>query len=251
MLITPFVFLLGPILSFAQDPVPKAVVYSGCTVPNAVALTFDDGPYKYGPMISDLLASKSAKGTFFVNGYNYDCIYDNKVATRLQYVYNAGHQICSHTWSHPDLTNLTAFEITEELRKIDDALYTVLGINTTFLRPPYGNYNTTVRELAPNKTFILWDFDSGDSVGKSVNQSEKLYNKTIQDNPTNILALNHETEKTTAMNLTAYAIDALQAANYSLVTVAECLGLEPYTNIGPIGIYNDTTWFCPEDEEDD
>jgi hypothetical protein len=35
--------------------------------------------------------------------------------------------------------------------------------------------------------------------------------------------------------LVAYAIDKLQAANYTLVTVAECLGLAPYSFVGQLG----------------
>ncbi|KAJ6577580.1 carbohydrate esterase family 4 protein [Mycena capillaripes] len=247
-----FLFLLFPILSLAQRSIeasaPKAVVYSGCTIPNTVALTFDDGPYIYGDIISQTLTSKGAKGTFFVNGYNYNCIYSRKVAARLQDVYNSGHQICSHTWSHPDLTKLNATQIAAELEKIDTALFKILGIKTNFVRPPYGSYNNLARQVASqmNKSFILWDFDSGDSVGATLQQSEAAY-KQAMGNIT--IALNHETEKTTAMSLVEFAIDKFQEAGYKLVTAAECLGLDPYTFIGPPQ-QRDDTWFCPEKDDD-
>ncbi|KAJ7671434.1 carbohydrate esterase family 4 protein [Mycena polygramma] len=225
---------MAPILSFARPSVQavsprRAVVHTTCTVPNTVALTFDDGPYKYMTNISDILVHKSAKGTFFVNGDNYDCIYDTKVAARLQYVYSAGHQICSHSWSHPDLVALDESEIAGEFSQIDDALMKILGVATPFLRPPYGSYNNLVREVAfqQNKTLILWDFDSQDSLNATVEQSEGYYDQMIQSDASSFIALNHETE--------SYAVDALQAANYSLVTVAECLGLEPYSFVGPLG----------------
>ncbi len=36
-----------------------------------------------------------------------ECIYDQAEIDRVKYVYNAGHQVASHTWSHADLTTLT------------------------------------------------------------------------------------------------------------------------------------------------
>ncbi|KAJ7895121.1 carbohydrate esterase family 4 protein [Mycena leptocephala] len=234
MLFGTFTFLLTPILSLAQRPVElastrKAVLYSSCTVPNTVALTFDDGPYlyMYGTNISDILTSMGAKGTFFVNGNNYECIYGTKVAERLQYVYNSGHQICSHTWSHPDLTTLSEIEI---------ALMKILGVATPFLRPPYGSYNNLVREVAfqQNKSLVLWDMDSEDSLNATIQESEGYYDTAISSNVSTLLALNHETVGKDHP-APRYAVDALQAANYTLVTVAECLGLQPYTFVGPLG----------------
>ncbi|KAJ6596020.1 carbohydrate esterase family 4 protein [Mycena sp. CBHHK59/15] len=230
---------------------PTATVYSRCTVPNTVALTFDDGPYKYMKDISDVLTANNAKGTFFVNGYNYDCIYDKDVVARLQYTYTQGHQICSHTWSHPHLTELNSTQITNELVELDTALYKILGIQPYFLRPPYGEYDDLVRQMAyqQNKGLVLWDFDSGDSIGATLQESEAAYDNVTASHPPNLLALNHETEKTTAKNLTLYAITELKNAGYNLVTVAECLGLQPYSIVGALGT-SDSTWFCPEDQHD-
>ncbi|KAJ8516799.1 hypothetical protein ONZ45_g5923 [Pleurotus djamor] len=54
-------------------PVHLAKVYTKCTVPNTVALTFDDGPSSYQPVIVKALRTVNAKGTFFVSG-NYMAI---------------------------------------------------------------------------------------------------------------------------------------------------------------------------------
>jgi hypothetical protein len=45
---------------------------------------------------------------------------------------------------------------------------------------------------------LLWDLDTGDSIGASVAQSEKVYSDAVAKNPKNILALNHETYSSTA-----------------------------------------------------
>ncbi|KAJ7503524.1 carbohydrate esterase family 4 protein [Mycena galericulata] len=249
MLDKTFLVLLFPLLALAQQ---SAKVYTACRVPMTAAPTFDDGPYKYMTQISDALSNKSAKGTFFVNGYNYDCIYDKRVAARLKYTYASGHQISSYTWSHPDLTTLNESAITDEFVKIDVALKKILGVTPFFFRPPYGNYNSLVRQVAfqQNKSLVLWDFDSEDSIGATVEESESYYDAVINSSVSTLLALNHETENTTAHVLVQYAIDKLQAANYSLVTVSECLGIPPYSSVEEPGTRDDT-WFCPEEDSDD
>ncbi|KAJ7284379.1 carbohydrate esterase family 4 protein [Mycena rebaudengoi] len=227
----------------------QAIVYTSCKVPGTAAVTFDDGPWIHHAEISDLLLSKGAKGTFFVNGYNYDCIYDADVVSRLQQVYTSGHQIASHTWSHPDLAKMkNASQIQDEYAKIDTALYKILGIKTQFIRPPYGSYSKLARQVAfqMDKCFVTWDFDSGDSVGATLAESEDDYDRAVAGHPVSLLTLNHETVNTTASSLAAYAINVLQAAGLSLVTVADCLGLPAYTSEEGLG-KRDTTWFCPED----
>ncbi|KAJ7825955.1 hypothetical protein B0H13DRAFT_2121803 [Mycena leptocephala] len=134
------------------------------------------------------------------DGNNYECIYGTKVAERLQYVYNSGHQICSHTWSHPDLTTLSEIEIVGEFSQNDIALMKILGVATPFLRPPYGSYNNLVREVAfqQNKSLVLWDMDSEDSLNATIQESEGYYDTAISSNVSTLLALNHETVETTA-----------------------------------------------------
>ncbi|KAJ6460782.1 hypothetical protein DFH09DRAFT_1348281 [Mycena vulgaris] len=74
----------------------------------------------------------------------------------------------------------------------------VLGISSPFLRPPYGSYNTLVRQVAfqQNKSLVTWDFDSRDSLNATVQESEGYYDAVINTNITTLLALNHETQST-------------------------------------------------------
>ncbi|KAJ7470816.1 carbohydrate esterase family 4 protein [Mycena latifolia] len=248
ILLSALLVVAGPLHDRATLP----QVVENCVKNNTVALTFDDGPWIYMTYVSDVLTKYNVKGTFFVNGDNYDCIYHPDVIERLQYTFKAGHQIASHTWSHPDLNKLDQDESTDEIVKLDVAFKAILGIHTNFLRPPYGNYNDLVHQTASDldKILITWNFDSGDSVGKTWQQSEALYDKKIAKHPSTLIALNHETEENTAHILAEYAITKLQAAGYDLVTVAECLGLEPYASVGSAGT-RDSTWKCESDDDDD
>ncbi|KAF8954967.1 carbohydrate esterase family 4 protein [Flammula alnicola] len=219
-----------------------ATVYSRCTVPNTVALTFDDGP---GYDIVKELDAAGAKGTFFFNGNNYECIYNADEVKRVKYAYSHGHQLASHTWAHLDLTTLSWDKIHDEMWRVELALLRITGAYPAFMRPPYGNYNDLVRSASAirGQSLVLWDFDSQDSLGASVQTSENLYTSTIKKHPSTLLALNHEPLETTTHQVLPFAIQKLQAAGYKLVTLAECLGKNPYQSV--VAPSNpDSNWHC-------
>ncbi|KAG8747567.1 Carbohydrate esterase 4 protein [Ceratobasidium sp. 414] len=222
-----------------------AKVITKCTQPKTIAFTFDDGPYIYNKKIVDTLTANGAKGTFFVNGNNYGCIYDQGNVDRLKYAYGKGHQIASHTWSHAHLTQISSSQLTSEFTKTNTALKKTLGIEPAFMRPPYGEYNSKVQNEAGKygQSVVIWDFDSGDSVGKTASQSKNLYKSLIGKNPNNVLTLNHETYASTANDVLPYAIQLFKAKGYKMVTVAECLGQSPYKSTGSPG-KRDSTWKC-------
>jgi len=224
---------------------PLAKVVTKCTKAKTVALTFDDGPFVYAYDVSKALVAAGAKGTFFWNGNNYGCIYDADEQKRVKYVYAAGHQVASHTWAHLDLTTLSFDKIHDEMWKVEQALERILGAAPAFMRPPYGNYNDLVRQVAyqRNQTVATWDFDSEDSLGATVAQSKKLYDDLLKTNPNTILALNHEPIETTAHQVLPYVLGKLNAKGYKMVTLAECLGMPAYQWTKAPGT-PDSSWKC-------
>jgi peptidoglycan/xylan/chitin deacetylase (PgdA/CDA1 family) len=220
-----------------------AQIYSSCTVPNTVALTFDDGPYNYHRQIADLFTNAGAKTTFFMNGNNYGCIYDR--ASDIQYAYDRGHMVASHSWSHGNLQSFSNAQIVDSLYRTEEALSRIVGVLPGFMRPPFGSYNDQVRQVSGdrNQAIALWDFDSGDSTGSSAAQSKQIYANAINQRPSNMLFLNHETYSSTAFDVIPYAISQLQGAGYRLVTLAECLGVSPYAAVGTRQT-NDGSWTC-------
>ncbi|KAF9502560.1 carbohydrate esterase family 4 protein [Hydnum rufescens UP504] len=128
--------------------------------------------------------------------------------------------------------------------RIEQALERIVGVSPAFIRLPYRNYNNLVREVAKqrNQSVIMWDLNTGDSLGAGVAQSEKVY--AVAKNPRNILALNHETYSGTTETIVSYAIKLLQRKGYRLVTVAECPGgLAPYQWTAPPQT-SDPSWTC-------
>jgi len=237
--------LATPIEAPQVEARAAAKVITKCTKPKTIAFTFDDGPYIYNKKVVDTLTANGAKGTFFVNGNNYGCIYDQANVDRLKYAYSKGHQIASHTWSHAHLTQISASQLTSEFTKTNTALNKTLGIKPAFMRPPYGEYNSAVQTEAGKygQSLVIWDFDSGDSAGKTASQSKNLYKSLISKNPNNVLTLNHETHESTVNDVLPYAIKLFKAKGYKMVTVAECLGQSPYKSTGSPG-KRDSTWTC-------
>ncbi|CAE6439118.1 Chitin deacetylase [Rhizoctonia solani] len=220
-------------------------VVTKCTEPNTVAITFDDGPYNWTTELVDLLDSYGAKGTFFVNGNNYGCIYSEENAQRLKYLVKQGHQLASHTWAHAHLPQLTGDALDAEFFKTNDAIRKITGLSPAFMRPPYGEYNDEVVEKAAHngQTVVIWDFDSEDSIGATAEQSKKYYDNILDRHPSHILTLNHETIETTAHQVIPYALKKIKEKGYRMVTVAECLGQKPYqAQTEPA--HRDESWRC-------
>jgi peptidoglycan/xylan/chitin deacetylase (PgdA/CDA1 family) len=60
---------------------------------------------------------------------------------------DAGHEIASHTFDHPDLTTLSAKDLTRELTLPKAGLSKCYGTVTDFAAP-YGSYNATITKAA-------------------------------------------------------------------------------------------------------
>ena len=68
--------------------------------PNKIAITFDDGPDpEWTPKILDVLKQKQATATFFLIGIQAD-----KFSGLAKRIYDEGHTIGNHTFTHPDVT---------------------------------------------------------------------------------------------------------------------------------------------------
>lgn len=220
-------------------------IYNQCTVPGTVAITFDDGPFSYTQEIVDQFNAVNGKVTFFVNGMNFGCIYD--YASALQNAFNSGHQIASHTWSHPDLILLSLEQVQEESLRLNTALQKIIGVSPTFIRPPYGSYNdATVAALnsVGFTVFSLWTLDSGDSLGITVQEQQNRLSVSTGDKD-NVLF--HETSEAVSRQMIPYVISWAQNRNLRMVTVGECLGMNSstwYTSAPVASEIKNPSWVC-------
>jgi cellulose synthase/poly-beta-1,6-N-acetylglucosamine synthase-like glycosyltransferase/peptidoglycan/xylan/chitin deacetylase (PgdA/CDA1 family)/spore germination protein YaaH len=100
---------------------------------NEVALSFDDGPDpKWTPKILDILKQKGVKGTFMMIG---DEAAQN--VGLMKRVVREGHEIGNHTWSHPDISEISQQQLDLELKLTERLFASKLGIQPLYFRPPY------------------------------------------------------------------------------------------------------------------
>jgi cellulose synthase/poly-beta-1,6-N-acetylglucosamine synthase-like glycosyltransferase/peptidoglycan/xylan/chitin deacetylase (PgdA/CDA1 family)/spore germination protein YaaH len=118
--------------NFDSLPQPYRVARYGSS-PNQVALTFDDGPDPdWTPKILDVLKREHAVATFFLIGIQAD-----KFSGLAERIYREGHGIGNHTFTHPDISNLSGSYMKLEVNLTENLFASRLGIRTLFFRPPY------------------------------------------------------------------------------------------------------------------
>jgi peptidoglycan/xylan/chitin deacetylase (PgdA/CDA1 family) len=176
-----------------------------------VALTFDDGPGAHTERLLATLAHYQARSTFFVIGQK---VADNPQIVRAQVA--AGHEIGNHTWSHPDLTQLAPDEVSDQINLADQAIEAAVGFRPTYVRPPFGALNPSVRATV-DRPLILWSVDPRDweCLDTDVVASHVLENVRPGD-----VVLMHDIHRTT-VDAVPRILDALAGRGYHFVTVSE------------------------------
>ena len=127
-----------------------------------------------------------------------------------------GNLIGSHTYSHVDLTTLNNFNVMEEIKKTNDAIKEVTNSDTLYLRPPYGNTDSEIRNLA-NMYNILWDLDTEDWKYKD---PERIANYIVENAHDGAIVLLHDLYET-SVDGALLAMERLEKEGYAFVTIEE------------------------------
>jgi len=183
-----------------------------------VALTFDDGPLTEStPEILSILKEKNIKATFFVVGEQVE-----KFPMLVQQEIAEGHEVGSHTYSHPTLIKLRKDEIEKELDTTEQAILKVAPRPTLF-RPPGGFYNDMILKKARDNGYltILWSVDPYDWRYPPVGE---IINVVLRDSkPGSIILLHDGKYPSSTPEALGFIIDSLSARGYEFVTVSELL----------------------------
>lgn len=220
--------------------VPYGQVITSCVNNGDIAITFDDGPSTYTSDLLDILANYSVRATFFIvgnNGNNGAIDQIPQWTSDIQRMDDAGHQIASHTYTHPDLTTLTSAARYDQMYQNEQAFVNILGKFPTYMRPPYLAFDgdcaadmITLGYHVISTNLDTKDYENDDPV--LILHSEATFNDAItQASPSssNFIVLNHDIHYQTVYTLARYEIQHALALGYNLVTVGECLG-DPAAN---------------------
>ncbi|MBO4107334.1 polysaccharide deacetylase family protein [Streptococcus suis] len=182
---------------------------------NMIALTFDDGPNPATtPLVLDILKKYQVKATFFVLGQS---VAGNEAI--LQRMVAEGHEIANHSWSHPNLTNLSATDVAAEIQQTQSAIEAAVGFKPSLMRPPYGAINATTM-ASIQMPIINWSIDSKD--WQSRNATSILKEVQAQAHPGGVLLL-HDIHQSTVDCLDG-VLSYLLSKGYTIGTASQVLG---------------------------
>jgi cellulose synthase/poly-beta-1,6-N-acetylglucosamine synthase-like glycosyltransferase/peptidoglycan/xylan/chitin deacetylase (PgdA/CDA1 family)/spore germination protein YaaH len=206
---------------------------------NEVALSFDDGPDpKWTPKILDILRDKGAKGTFLMIGDE-----GQQNVGLMKRVVREGHEIGNHTWSHPDISEISNNQLDLEIRFTEHLFESKLGIQPLYFRPPYDidEEPDTDDEAAPVEiiqkagyTIIGSKLDTNDwnenprktpaEMTQSILEQLEIMKVKPQFRGSVILMHDGGGDRSATVAALPVLIDALRARGYSIVPVSTLLG---------------------------
>ena len=189
-----------------------------------IALTFDAAwGNEDTQKILEILKKHDVHVTFFMTGGWVENYPDDVKA-----ILAAGHDLGNHSENHKNMSQLSDAEKKEELMKVHDKVRTLTGYEMFLFRPPYGDYDNAVVNVAKDCGYytIQWDVDSldwkdygVDSVIKTVTEHKHLGNGSI--------ILCHNGAKYTAQALDTL-ITKLKEKGYTFVPVSELIYRDGY-----------------------
>jgi poly-beta-1,6 N-acetyl-D-glucosamine synthase len=209
-------------------------------IPNALTLTFDDGPSDYTAKILDELKELNVHGTFFLIGENAE-----KYPSLVKRILAEGNYIGNHTFTHPNIAAVSSRRAELELNTTERALQSITGRSTILFRPPYNadaepvsaeevkpillasnmGY-ITIGELIDPQDWNLWQTNSnGVQEKRTVNdivQSVLDQVKSIQGNV--ILMHDGGGDRSLTIKALPIIVDTLRKRGYNFVDISQIVG---------------------------
>ena len=162
-----------------------------------VYLTFDAG-YENGNIarILNILKEQEVTAAFFVLGHLIE--QDTDLVVRM---FEEGHLVCNHTFSHSTMINKTKDQFQSELRKLEITCKNKTGRDlSAFFRPPEGRFDEFALLCAQEMgyTTVFWSFAYDDWDNNRQMSPEKAKKKILDNIHNGEIMLLHPTSQTNA-----------------------------------------------------
>ncbi|WP_226681713.1 polysaccharide deacetylase family protein [Sutcliffiella horikoshii] len=213
---------------YVQLPQSIEVTRYGKSKKKEVVLSFDDGPDPaYTTEILDILEEYNVKGTFFILGKN--AMMHPQLVKRM---YDEGHEIGNHTFTHPDVTTITPSRLRMELNATQRLVQGITGHSMTLFRPPYisDTILSSRNEQLPimtaqdmGYTMVGETIDSGDWYNTS---EEELVNQTLKQLKEGNVILLHDAggDRSITVEALPTLIEELKNRGYTFTTTGGLIG---------------------------
>ena len=225
----------GLIAGETYDVVPTSYVIQRYGAhPGWVALTFDDGPdSRWTPKILDILKAKHAPATFFVIGQNMQ-----RFPNLVQREIREGQVVGGHTWTHPNIGQISQPQAQIELSATQRLFETLTGRSMRLFRPPFfGDAEpSTPREVEP---LLVAQSQGYMTVGLRIDPDDwkkpdpqEIVDRTLErledtGQHAGQIVLLHDSggDRSRTVEALPRLIDALRAKGYKIVGVDELAGM--------------------------
>jgi polysaccharide deacetylase family sporulation protein PdaB len=226
LLIITAAFIAAAMAFMEQDYIP---VFSTSDKPHGIskvntekkqiALTFDIswGDLRGKPILKNL-EENDVEATFFINGQ-----WADRHKGIVKKIVEGDHELGSHGFQHKNYTEMEEEEVRKDILLAQEMIEKVSGKKPTLLRPPNGNFNKQVLEVAEklNNTVIHWSVNSKD--WKNPGVATIVENVTSSIDPGDIVLLHASDSAKQTDKALSILIEQLKGKNYSFVTVSELL----------------------------
>ena len=158
------IFFTASTLSDAVSAEARMIpIYNVDTNKNKVAVTFNCAVGNSD--IDSILATLDEygiKATFFLLGS-----WADDYTEEVQKIYDAGHEIGNHSYSHKDMPSMTYENIMLDIQKCNETVRNITGRSPTLFRAPSGSYDNKTISAAENlgMATIQWDAEPLATVG--------------------------------------------------------------------------------------
>lgn len=177
-----------------------------------IAITFDDGPnIEYTEKLLEGLEERNVSATFFLIGKNAE---ENEALVRK--IYEEGHMIGNHTYSHLRLEADNYETYKDELLRTNEIIQRITGETPMFCRPPFGAWDSEI-EGDIGMIPVLWTVDPRDW---DTQNTEEIVQYVVTHAKENGIILLHD-EYASSVDAALAIIDELQAKGFVFVTVDE------------------------------
>ena len=145
-----------------------------------VVLTFDDGPMEgQTDQVLKALAHECVKATFFFLGIN-----AAEYPELAQRAYDEGHTIGYHTFSHPNVEQISFEKAKADINLGIAAVKDALGENrrpAPFYRPPYLSMTKELERDLTGRGFMVWSIDADSKDWMALTTEDALIARTIKE----------------------------------------------------------------------
>ena len=172
--------------------------------------------------ILETLKNNDVHITFFIVGD-----WADKYPEAVKKIHEAGHEIGSHSNTHPHVNNLSSEKNLEEIQLSVNKLERITGNKTTLYRSPYGEYNDTVIKTARENGYftIQWNLDTLDYKGLT---GEEMWNRLKNKLDKGSIILSHNGTNHTADSLDML-IKNIKSKGFKVTTVSDLIYQNNYT----------------------